>query len=268
MGTITTTPVTIMITRTDQFQVGQFDWRSPALACAHASSPCCLVLPPSALGRRVLDRCAHRRQRVGQDRGRRSAEDVVAAGYRIAAHVRRVEGRLLAAAATPAISCSSRPRPAACKRPRYATRSRTTSCPRCARSRTSRRSSRRTTRAGRASSPKTARSATPRSSSTCRPTTFPSPSPHICAAMVKAANTHDLQVELGGSMFTDQTQPSSEAIGILAAVFILLDRVRFRPRHGPADHDRALRHRHRARVRHDLGQLAQTFRRSRPRSPR
>jgi len=36
------------------------------------------------------------------------------------------------------------------------------------------------------------------------------------------ANSSDLQVELGGSMFTDQTQPASEAIGILAAIFILL----------------------------------------------
>ena len=40
--------------------------------------------------------------------------------------------------------------------------------------------------------------------------------------VVKKANTSSLQVELGGSMFTDQTQPASEAIGILAAVFILL----------------------------------------------
>ena len=41
-------------------------------------------------------------------------------------------------------------------------------------------------------------------------------------SIVKDANTDSLQVELGGSMFTDQTQPASEAIGILAAVFILL----------------------------------------------
>ena len=40
--------------------------------------------------------------------------------------------------------------------------------------------------------------------------------------LVKHANTPNLQVELGGSMFTDQTQPASEAIGILAAVLILL----------------------------------------------
>lgn len=40
--------------------------------------------------------------------------------------------------------------------------------------------------------------------------------------MVKKANSPSLQVELGGSMFTDQTQPASEAIGVLAAVFILL----------------------------------------------
>ena len=40
--------------------------------------------------------------------------------------------------------------------------------------------------------------------------------------VVKKANTSSLQVELGGSMFTDQTQPASEAIGVLAAVFILL----------------------------------------------
>src|SRR6266404_3625362 len=40
--------------------------------------------------------------------------------------------------------------------------------------------------------------------------------------LVKNANSPSLQVELGGSMFTDQTQPASEAIGILAAVIILL----------------------------------------------
>ena len=40
--------------------------------------------------------------------------------------------------------------------------------------------------------------------------------------IVKRANSPGLQVELGGSMFTDQTQPASEAIGILAAVIILL----------------------------------------------
>jgi RND superfamily putative drug exporter len=40
--------------------------------------------------------------------------------------------------------------------------------------------------------------------------------------VVKQANTSNLQVELGGSMFTDQTQPASEAIGVLAAVVILL----------------------------------------------
>jgi len=36
------------------------------------------------------------------------------------------------------------------------------------------------------------------------------------------ANSPRLQIELGGSMFTEQTQPASEAIGILAAVVILL----------------------------------------------
>src|SRR3984893_16729690 len=36
------------------------------------------------------------------------------------------------------------------------------------------------------------------------------------------ANSSRLRVELGGSMFTDQSQPASEAIGILAAVLILL----------------------------------------------
>ncbi|MDP9331959.1 MAG: MMPL family transporter, partial [Actinomycetota bacterium] len=40
--------------------------------------------------------------------------------------------------------------------------------------------------------------------------------------LVKHANVPGLQVELGGSMFTDQTQPASEAIGVLAAVLILL----------------------------------------------
>src|SRR5207245_219930 len=35
-------------------------------------------------------------------------------------------------------------------------------------------------------------------------------------------NSPRLRVELGGSMFTEQTQPASEAIGILAAVVILL----------------------------------------------
>jgi RND superfamily putative drug exporter len=36
------------------------------------------------------------------------------------------------------------------------------------------------------------------------------------------ANSSRLRVELGGTMFTDQSQPASEAIGILAAVMILL----------------------------------------------
>jgi RND superfamily putative drug exporter len=41
-------------------------------------------------------------------------------------------------------------------------------------------------------------------------------------SIVKASNSPTLQAELGGSMFTDQSQPPSEFIGILAAVFILL----------------------------------------------
>ena len=41
-------------------------------------------------------------------------------------------------------------------------------------------------------------------------------------SLASAANSSSLQVELGGSMFTDQTQPASEAIGILAAMVILL----------------------------------------------
>src|SRR5436190_9668668 len=40
--------------------------------------------------------------------------------------------------------------------------------------------------------------------------------------VVKHANSGAVQYELGGSMFTDQTQPASEFIGILAAVVILL----------------------------------------------
>jgi RND superfamily putative drug exporter len=40
--------------------------------------------------------------------------------------------------------------------------------------------------------------------------------------IAKNANSSRVQVELGGSMFTEQTQPASEAIGILAAVVILL----------------------------------------------
>ena len=40
--------------------------------------------------------------------------------------------------------------------------------------------------------------------------------------VAKDANSPRLQVELGGSMFTEQTQPASEVIGILAAVVILL----------------------------------------------
>ena len=41
-------------------------------------------------------------------------------------------------------------------------------------------------------------------------------------SIVAKANTPSLQVELGGAMFTDQKQPASEAIGVLAAVLILL----------------------------------------------
>lgn len=40
--------------------------------------------------------------------------------------------------------------------------------------------------------------------------------------IAKDANSSQLQVELGGSMFTEQTMPASEVIGILAAVLILL----------------------------------------------
>ena len=40
--------------------------------------------------------------------------------------------------------------------------------------------------------------------------------------LAKNASSPRLQVELAGSMFTDQTQPASEAIGVLAAVLILL----------------------------------------------
>jgi RND superfamily putative drug exporter len=40
--------------------------------------------------------------------------------------------------------------------------------------------------------------------------------------IAKDANSSTLQVELGGTMFTDQTQPASEVIGVLAAVVILL----------------------------------------------
>ena len=74
----------------------------------------------------------------------------------------------------------------------------------------------------RASSRATARSRTPRSCSTCRRTTCRSISRRTCATIVSKANTPSVQIELGGSMFTDQTQPASEAIGILAAVLILL----------------------------------------------
>ena len=40
--------------------------------------------------------------------------------------------------------------------------------------------------------------------------------------LVAKVNSPQLQVELGGPMFTDQTQPASEFIGVLAAVVILL----------------------------------------------
>jgi RND superfamily putative drug exporter len=41
-------------------------------------------------------------------------------------------------------------------------------------------------------------------------------------SVVAKANTPELQVELGGAMFTDQTQPKSELFGIAAAIIILL----------------------------------------------
>jgi RND superfamily putative drug exporter len=41
-------------------------------------------------------------------------------------------------------------------------------------------------------------------------------------SIVSKANTPDLQIDLAGSMFTDQTQPASEAIGVAAAILILL----------------------------------------------
>ena len=40
--------------------------------------------------------------------------------------------------------------------------------------------------------------------------------------LVTTANSPQLQVELGGPMFTEQTMPASELIGVLAAVVILL----------------------------------------------
>ncbi len=40
--------------------------------------------------------------------------------------------------------------------------------------------------------------------------------------IVKKANTADVQIELGGYMFVEQTMPASELIGVLAAVIILL----------------------------------------------
>ena len=58
------------------------------------------------------------------------------------------------------------------------------------------------------------------------------------------------QIELGGSMFTDQTQPDERADRHPRRGRHPVDRVRIRARDGPADHDRAVRHRHRARDRH------------------
>jgi putative drug exporter of the RND superfamily len=40
--------------------------------------------------------------------------------------------------------------------------------------------------------------------------------------VVSKANTRDVQIELAGSMFVDQTQPASEGIGVAAAMLILL----------------------------------------------
>ena len=40
--------------------------------------------------------------------------------------------------------------------------------------------------------------------------------------IVNAANTNHVQMELGGTMFTDQTQPASEVVGVLAAIVILV----------------------------------------------
>jgi RND superfamily putative drug exporter len=41
-------------------------------------------------------------------------------------------------------------------------------------------------------------------------------------SVAKSANSSLLQVELGGTMFTDQSQPASELVGVLAAILILL----------------------------------------------
>src|SRR5947207_125541 len=41
-------------------------------------------------------------------------------------------------------------------------------------------------------------------------------------SIAQHANSPRLQVDLGGSMFTDQSQPASEFIGVLAAIIILL----------------------------------------------
>ena len=45
---------------------------------------------------------------------------------------------------------------------------------------------------------------------------------HMRGVVSKADKASDLQIELAGSMFTDQTQPASEAVGIAAAILILL----------------------------------------------
>jgi putative drug exporter of the RND superfamily len=44
---------------------------------------------------------------------------------------------------------------------------------------------------------------------------------HMRGIVAKASNDK-VEMELGGSMFTDQTQPASEVVGIVAAIFILL----------------------------------------------
>ena len=77
-----------------------------------------------------------------------------------------------------------------------------------------------------------------------------------------------VDVEFSGPWFGEAGMPASEIVGILAAIIVLLDRLRVAHRDGPADPHRAHRDRHLARRRRRSSPTCSPRRTSRRRSRR
>ena len=108
------------------------------------------------------------------------------------------------------------------------------------------RSSARTRR--RARSPTTARSPTPRSTSPTVPMPSSSTRPTRSRPRRRTSRSTASRSSSAGSMFADFEMPASEAIGILLRDRHPAVRLRFGARRWAADHDGAVRHRHRHRA--------------------